>query len=74
MTDRTLIAVGPERLERLERMVADVLARLPEQRAEWVSLREAARRYGCSTDTIRRRIAAGQLESRGTGKLREVKV
>lgn len=74
MNERTLIAVEPERLERLERMMADVLARLPEQRAEWVSLREAARRYECSTDTIRRRIAKGELESRGTGKLKEVKI
>jgi len=41
---------------------------------EWVRIPEAARRLGVSPDTVRRRIDKGQLESRGSGKLREVKL
>jgi excisionase family DNA binding protein len=39
---------------------------------EWVSIREAAERKGCHPDTIRRRIDAGELKARGSGRLREV--
>lgn len=39
---------------------------------EWVSIADAAKRKGCSTDTIKRRIADGTLKARGAGKLREV--
>ena len=41
---------------------------------EWCRIPEAARRLGVSPDTVRRRIANGQLEARGSGKLREVKL
>jgi len=43
-------------------------------RPEWVSIPEAAKIKDVSPDTIRRRIASGQLEARGNGKLREVRL
>lgn len=41
---------------------------------EWVRVPEAARRLGVSPDTVRRRIASGEIEARGSGKLREVRL
>lgn len=41
---------------------------------DWLSIPEAMAHYGCSADTIRRRIASGALKSRGSGKLKQVLV
>lgn len=41
---------------------------------EWVSIKEAARRMNVTPETIRNRIARGQLKSRRAGRMREVKV
>lgn len=41
-------------------------------RPEWVSIAEAAKRKGVHPDTIKRRIEAGTIKARGSGKLREV--
>jgi excisionase family DNA binding protein len=41
---------------------------------EWLSIKDAAQVMGVSTDTVRRRIDAGALEAKGSGKLRRVKV
>lgn len=45
-----------------------------QQAPEWVTVSDAARRMECSADTIRRRIAAGELESKGAGKARRVRL
>lgn len=42
----------------------------PENR--WITIRDAAQRLGCSTRTIARKIDAGELEARGSGKARLV--
>lgn len=41
---------------------------------EWVSIKEAARRMNVKPETIRNRIARGEMEARGAGRMREVKV
>lgn len=41
---------------------------------EWVNISEAAARQGCSASTIRRMIDRGELEAKGAGKARKVRV
>jgi len=41
---------------------------------EWVCIKEAARRKGVTEDTVRRWIRDGQIEARGAGRLREVRL
>lgn len=73
-----LIAVDAAALDRvLTRMEAieALLSRATIQPApEWVSISQAARMLDCSADTIRRRIAAGEMEAEGAGKARRVKL
>lgn len=59
------------KLDRLMSMLANVDVK---PKPEWLRLKDAAKHYGCSVDTIRRRIDSGALQARGSGKLREVKV
>jgi len=78
MTDQpTLIAVDPAALEavtaELRALRAEVAA-LHEPRNEWLTIPQAATRLECSTDTIRRRIASGEIEARGIGKTRRVRL
>jgi len=68
MNERTLIAVDPERLERLERMVADVLSRLPEQdERPWLTRADMAEALGVSQATVSRMAARGDIETKGAG-------
>ena len=41
---------------------------------EWLTVKQAAAKLGCSTSTIQRRIADGTLTAKGAGKLKRVKV
>ena len=41
---------------------------------EWLRVCEAARVAGVSESTIRRKIVSGELQARGSGKMREVKL
>ncbi|MBC7156690.1 MAG: helix-turn-helix domain-containing protein [Rhodobacteraceae bacterium] len=41
---------------------------------EWVSVADAARRLGVSAQTVRRWISRGEIEARGHGRLRRVRV
>lgn len=41
---------------------------------EWLTLKQAAAAMGVSVDTVRRRIDAGVMEAKGSGKMRRVKV
>lgn len=43
-------------------------------REEWLTVPEAARLLGVTPATIRRRISAGALQAKGSGKLRRVRV
>ena len=40
----------------------------------WITIPEAAAALGCSVATVRRRIDSGEIEARGTGKLRRVRL
>jgi excisionase family DNA binding protein len=40
----------------------------------WCGITDAARRLGVSPSTIRRKAAMGELEARGTGKTRQVRL
>lgn len=68
--------IDAETLARLERKLDLITARLSDATVipapEWCSITEAAKRLGVSPATIRRKIAAGQLDSRGTGKTKQV--
>ena len=62
-----------ERLAAEVRMLREILdgaTVIP--KPQWVSIAEAAKRKGVHPDTIKRRIEAGTLKARGSGKLREV--
>lgn len=41
---------------------------------QWVTVREAAERLGCTTRTIQRKADAGEIEARGSGKSRMVRL
>ncbi len=68
--------IDAETLARLERKLDLIHADLRGSKVipapEWCSITEAAKRLGVSPATIRRKIAAGQLDSRGTGKTKQV--
>ncbi|WP_414897683.1 helix-turn-helix domain-containing protein [Rhodovulum sp. YEN HP10] len=60
--------------------LAEVLARLDRIEAkiapppQWLTVHEAAARLGCTASTIRRKIAAGEIEARGSGRARMVRL
>lgn len=41
---------------------------------EWVSIPDAAAHFGVHVSTIHRKIDKGEIEARGAGKLRRVKI
>ncbi len=70
--------IDPARLGQIEAKLDAVLAALRGATVvpapEWITIPEAAKRLGCSTDTIRRRVTNGSMQARGYGKLKRVKV
>lgn len=74
----TLIAVDPERLEAIERNLASVLSILSAANIsaspEWVTVQKAASLLGVHPSTIRRKIDAGEIEAKGAGKTRRVRL
>ena len=75
---QTLIAIDAARLDRLERRIEELSASLRgatvTPRPEWMSVRAAAEHLSVSPDTIRRRIVSGELEAKGNGKMRRVRI
>lgn len=75
---QTLIAIDAERLERLERHIMMLTERLEGATvtlaSDWCTVPEAAKRLGVSTATIRRKAASGEMQARGSGKTRQVKI
>ncbi|WP_323783087.1 helix-turn-helix domain-containing protein [Leisingera sp.] len=73
-----LIAVDAGALDALtkkvERLEAIMTQGTFQPREEWVGIQEAARVLECSADTIRRKINSGELEAKGSGKSRRVKL
>lgn len=43
-------------------------------RADWLTIKEAAEALKVTPDTIRRKAASGEIEARGSGKCRMVKL
>jgi len=73
----TLIAVDPAALEAMTAELRALRAEVAALRApqdEWLTIQQAAAELQCSPDTIRRRIASGELEARGSGKTRRVRL
>ena len=73
-----LVLVDAGLIKSLQADIAEIRAMIRDATVipapEWVSIAEAARRLGCSTDTIRRRVAAGSMQAKGNGKLKRVRV
>jgi len=71
-----LIAIDPNAIERVLDRLAELERKLDQfeikPRPEWISVAEYARLKNVSPRTVKRRIEAGQLEARGSGKLREI--
>lgn len=78
MGEQGFTLVPVERLESMERAIRELTERLEGAMVvpppEWLPIKQAAEAMGVSTDTVRRRIDAGVLEAKGSGKLRRVKV
>lgn len=75
---KLLIAVEADALGRIEADLAEIKALL--QRVtinpapDWVGVSAAAQMLGCSASTVRRMVDRGDLEAKGAGKARRVKV
>ena len=73
-----LVLVDAGLIKSLQADIAEIRAMIRDATVipapEWVSIAEAARRLDCSTDTIRRRVAAGSMQAKGNGKLKRVRV
>jgi hypothetical protein len=65
-----------EHIARVEAKLDAIAARLDDiaPPPQWVSVAEYMAMKGVSKSTVYRRIDAGELEARGSGKSREVKV
>ena len=78
MTDQSFTLVPTDWLQRMEKSMGDLHARLDGATVvpapEWLTIAEAAKELGVHPDTIRRRIEAGSLEAKGYGKTRRVKI
>lgn len=68
ITEAVAKAVAP-----LEREIREMRAMIDPPKV-WGTVAEAADHYGRSKSTIRRRIADGRLESKGSGALRRVRL
>ncbi|HXJ18991.1 MAG TPA: hypothetical protein VMT03_02070 [Polyangia bacterium] len=64
----SLVPVVLEEVRALRREVGELLARADEAGVRWVSPSEWARLNGCSVDTVTRRVATGEIESREIGR------
>ena len=76
--EKILIAVDADALARVEAKLDSLLQMLERSKItptpDWVSISEAARINEVSATTIRRWIDLGQIEARGAGKARRVKI
>ncbi|GGW24196.1 hypothetical protein GCM10011452_09600 [Gemmobacter lanyuensis] len=72
------VLIEAEALARIERQIAAISAKLEgatlTPAPEWCSIPAAAKRLGVSASTIRRKISLGQLEARGSGKTKQVRL
>lgn len=74
MTQQLTVATSQE-----VREVKDLLLRVLDKldtppQPEWLQIHEAVKTLNISASTIRRKIASGELEARGRGSLRQVRV
>lgn len=73
MTEQTMIVLRPAEWRELKDRLARIEERLSPPK-EWWSIPEAATRLGCTESTVRRKIARGEIEAKGTGKTRRVRL
>ena len=75
---KTLIAVDETRLDRIEAQQKAILEALRGAKVqpapEWVSIAEARAILGVSSSTIYRKIDEGEIEAKGRGKTRKVRI
>lgn len=69
-----MIAVDAEALRELHRKLDRIEARLDGQHEEWLPVKLAAQKLEVSEATVRRWIKTGQIEAKGAGKARRVRV
>lgn len=78
MMGQQFVMIDAETVARIERQLQHLTAALESATVipapEWCSIKDAARKRGVSTATIRRKVAMGQIEARGTGKTRQVRL
>ena len=78
MTDQAFTLVPVERLDRMERLIIDLAARLDGATVtpapEWLTISQAAERLGVDRSTVHRWIEAGRLQAKGHRKQRRVLV
>lgn len=76
MTAQPLIVITPDDLRAIVRaeVEAAMHGRTVQMEPQWLSVPDAARACSVSVYTIRRRVRAGEIEARGSGKLLRVKV
>ncbi|MEH6737278.1 MAG: helix-turn-helix domain-containing protein [Sulfitobacter sp.] len=74
----TLIAIEATALDailkRLDRIDHKLEGATIVPRAEWLTVKDAAQTLGVKPDTIRRKAKSGEIQARGTGKCRMVKL
>lgn len=68
--ERTMIAVDPDALSRIEAQMAHILSVLSEPKREWLDIHDAERKTGWKAAKIRRMAQTGAIETRGDGKAR----
>ena len=79
MSEPQFIAIDPKALSALHAEVRALRQMLTNAqitpRDKWLTIRDAAKELGVSTDTINRRIKTGEIRTNGqTGKMRRVKL
>ena len=77
MTDQQFLLVPASDVSALVNEVKalrEEMRALQGKRSDWHKIKDAAQQLGVSVSTVRRRIDAGELEARGHGALRMVRL
>lgn len=75
---RMMVMIGTDDIAALRADIAALARKIEgatvQPLPEWCSVNDAARRLGVSTATIRRKVSIGQIEARGSGKTKLVRI
>lgn len=69
--DATALNELMKKVDRLETLISEANIT---PREKWLSIKDAAHVLKCDPSTVRRKISIGELEAKGTGKARRVKL